>query len=70
MHVGHNPCIGSVVFNGGPLICTVSGQTYTLNFNNLSFSLNVGQLASATGSLTINGQAVPANTQYLAYIFR
>lgn len=63
--------ISSVVFNGGPLTYTISGQPYTVSFNNLSFSLNSAfQPGSPTGFLTINGVTYPASTQYFAYLFR
>jgi len=63
--------ISSVVFSGGPLTYTIGGQPYTVSFNNLSFSLNSAfQAGAPSGSLTINGQTVPASTEYFAYLFR
>ena len=63
--------ISSVVFSGGPLSYTIGGQTYTVSFNNLTYSLNSRlQPGSPTGTLTINGVTYPADTQYFAYLFR
>jgi hypothetical protein len=66
-----NSAINSVVFNGGPLTYTIGGQTYTVSFNNLSYTLNSSfQVGSPTGLLTINGVTYAADTAYFAYLFR
>jgi hypothetical protein len=66
-----NNAISSVAFNGGPLTYTISGQPYTVQFNNLTYSLNNAfQVGAPTGSLTINGVLYPADTAYFAYLFR
>jgi len=63
--------ISSVVFSGGPLTYTISGQAYTVSFNNLTYTLNNAfQPGSPTGSLVINGVNYPADTAYFAYLFR
>jgi hypothetical protein len=66
-----NNAISSVVFSGGPLIYTISGQTYTVSFNNLSYTFNSAyQPGSPTGFLTINGVTYAADTAYFTYLFR
>lgn len=66
-----NSAINSVVFNGGPLTYTISGQTYTVLFNDLYYGFNSAfQPVSTGGSLTINGMTYAADTAYWAYLFR
>lgn len=66
-----NSAITSVAFNGGPLTYTISGQPYTVSFNNLAYSMNSAlQVGAPTGSLTINNVVYPADTAYFAYLFR
>ncbi len=66
-----NNAISSVVFSGGPLTYTISGQPYTVTFNNLTFGFNSAfQPVTTTGSLSINGAVFPADTAYFAYLFR
>lgn len=65
-----NNAISSVAFNGGPLTYMISGQQYTVTFNNLAYSLNSAfQVGAPTGSLTINNVVYPADTAYFAYLF-
>ncbi len=61
--------IGSVVLSGGPLTYTVSGQQYTVLFNNLSYGLSSVPV-SVSGSLTVNGVNYPGSMQHLAFVFR
>lgn len=66
-----NSAISSVVFNGGPLAYAIGAQTYTVSFNNLSYTFNSAfRPVSTTGFLTINGVTYPADTAYWSYLFR
>jgi len=63
--------IGSLVFKNGPLTFTVGGKPYSVVFNDLAFEFNDRlQPANTSGSLTINGLTVAADSAYLAYLLR
>lgn len=63
--------IGSVVFKNGPLIFTVAGKQHIVSFNNLSFNFDDSfHLNDTTGTLTIDGLTVPAESAYLKYLLR
>ena len=63
--------IGSLVFNNGPLTFTVGGKPYAVVFNDLAFEFDDRfQLQKTTGSLTINGLTVAADSAYLTYLLR
>lgn len=66
-----NSAFSSITFSGGPLTFTVSGQPYTVTFNNLAFALSSTMKPSnPTGSLTINGTNYPADVAYFGFLFR
>ena len=63
--------IGSLIFRNGPLTFTVGGKQYAVVFNELAFEFNDRfQLQNTTGSLTINGLTVAADSAYLTYLLR
>ncbi|MCX7174963.1 MAG: hypothetical protein NT159_13805 [Proteobacteria bacterium] len=66
-----NNSIGSLVFKNGPLTFTVGGKQYAVTFNDLTFNFNDRfQLQNTTGTLTINGVTVAADSAYLGYLLR
>lgn len=63
--------IGALIFRNGPLTFTVGGKQFAVVFHDLAFNFNDRfQLQNTTGSLTINGVTVAADSAYLPYLLR